>query len=342
MRRLALLLSAAALGCGDDAPALDASVGSDASTGSDAAPTSDAVPSLGWVDYSVSGCIQGAGTESDPCLGPSPLRLRFTVLAPSEVTEQAWDFGDESGSDLANPEHIFSAPGLYTVTLNVAGPGGTAGVSHVESVVVQPAALGSTCAAGDHCESGECTCPAGTCPAPLQTGFCSLSCTDDAECGAGVCVDLDPADVASLPWHGTTCLPACDDSSECPQDFQCQALRGADGAWKSACFADALLHPVGSPCVDGFGALDSSICATGECLDLGDRGMCSAACPAASCPQGSACATFDGGATACLAACSQTACNLDPALACQAPGASGFTVDEVADPAGYCAPQTTP
>ncbi|MCP4684501.1 MAG: PKD domain-containing protein, partial [bacterium] len=43
------------------------------------------------------------------------------------VSSWLWDFGDGERSKEQNPVHIYTKPGLYSVGLTVAGPGGTAG-----------------------------------------------------------------------------------------------------------------------------------------------------------------------------------------------------------------------
>jgi PKD repeat protein len=338
----ALLSSAAiAAGCGEANTSFDAAPPVDARQLPDGSK-SDAEPSLGWVDFALSGCESGAGTEADPCLGTAPLTLRFTVIAPAKVTDQAWDFGDGAPkSRLASPEHTYATPGDYSVTLNVAGPGGTAGAVHLAAVQVSAAPLGASCGDAAHCDSGDCLCPQGTCLGPLSSGMCTASCTSDADCGPdAACVDLDPADDASAPWHRSACLVDCS-SSSCSPDRTCQSLLGADGDWKWACFAPGFLREVGAPCKDGNGAPMSSWCASGQCLDVGTRGMCSLGCATSACPDNSECASFASGnpQMLCLAQCSAFACDQDPGLSCQQPSAMTFSLETSPDPQGYCAPE---
>jgi PKD repeat protein len=343
--RLAWTIFLAGLaGCGGSGHSSDASIGEDALTPSeDATPQSDSGPSLGWVDYAVSGCSTGSGTAQDPCIGTAALSLRFSVLAPSAVSELAWDFGDGSTSDAFTPTHVYREPGLYTVRLDVAGPGGTAGVAHIASVQVVPAPLGAGCTADAVCESNQCLCPQGSCPSPLENGFCTLDCANNAECpSSSICGNLDPSSAGMEIWQKLTCLPNCQSTAECPANTTCLTVLDADGTWQSACFAPAVLRPVGASCRDGFGNLADELCVTGACLDLGERGTCSLDCSAATCPPETACATFQAGGSACVAPCSLLTCDVDPGLSCLAPGASGFTVDEVPDPAGYCAPMPAP
>jgi len=42
-----------------------------------------------------------------------------------DLTSWHWDFGDGVTSTLANPSHVYLAPGTYSVSLAVGGPGGT-------------------------------------------------------------------------------------------------------------------------------------------------------------------------------------------------------------------------
>lgn len=337
-------LGACLSACGDNSVAVDV----DASVAADAAPVFDAdlrgdgpLP-LGWVDFTVSGCKSGEGSEASPCIGPSPLRLQFTALAPAEVQNQVWTFGDGSEPDSSvSPAHRYDAPGSYAITLNVEGPGGTAGATRLSAVVVIPAPLAAECINDAYCGSGDCACEGeATCPELLAAGMCVLACDNHAACGANLCIDLDPTGIDTDDWHRTTCVPACDPSADtCRAGSSCQALRGVDGLLSYACFTTGILRPLGASCRNLEGDLAPELCASGVCLDLGERGMCSEACDLNACPSGSACATFgDGDPTPhCMASCDATSCDADPGLECQEPGAA-FVVDETPTASGYCTP----
>lgn len=340
---IVLALGTCLAACGDDgAPADPDAASLDAAVVSDAGILHDGALPLGWVDFSVTGCTSGEGSEALPCIGPSPLVLRFTALAPAEITNQIWDFGDGSEPDSSvGPEHRYDAPGSYALSLNVEGPGGTAGATRLAAVVVIPAPLAAECVDDANCASGDCACETpNRCSALLSSGMCVLSCDNHAACGGNLCINLDPTGLASDDWHRTTCVPACDPAADtCALGSSCQALRGVDGLLSYACFATGLLRPLGSSCRDLDGNLDPALCASGVCLDVGSRGLCSEPCDTLACPAGSACTTFDSGAPTphCLANCEVTACDADPLMSCQQSGA-GFTVDEAAKVAGYCAP----
>ena len=48
----------------------------------------------------------------------------FTDTSSGVVNSWEWDFGDGIASDLQHPVHIYQKPGIYSVTLQVMGPGG--------------------------------------------------------------------------------------------------------------------------------------------------------------------------------------------------------------------------
>ena len=66
-----------------------------------------------------------AALAAAPTSGVAPLTVAFQDQSLGTVTSRAWDFGDGSGSAAANPSHVYSAPGTFTVSLTVSGPGGT-------------------------------------------------------------------------------------------------------------------------------------------------------------------------------------------------------------------------
>lgn len=66
-----------------------------------------------------------AAFSAAPTLGRIPLTVQFTNESIGIVDTNAWTFGDGGTSAEANPLHTYTAPGLYTVTLEVTGPEGT-------------------------------------------------------------------------------------------------------------------------------------------------------------------------------------------------------------------------
>ena len=57
--------------------------------------------------------------------GAAPLALNFQNSSTGTITSYAWTFGDGTTSTVANPAHVYSAVGVYSVALTVTGPGGT-------------------------------------------------------------------------------------------------------------------------------------------------------------------------------------------------------------------------
>lgn len=361
----ALVLAGSGCSCGGESPAADAGASDgDGPRPSDASIGPDAAAPLIWIDFSITGCDSGSGGEpggdgppgggadagaEEPCRGAAPLVLQFVPVAPAPVDLYEWSFGDGSEPDrTAAPVHVYSAPGVYDVTLSAQGPGGTASAVKAGVVVVGPGGAGAACEEAAQCAGGDCRCAGGACPG-VPSGFCTAPCSAAAPCESGVCADLaagGPADPEA--WQARVCLPSCEDGAPCPAGMICRELPRGDGdGWLAACFHPGLLGDIGDSCADAGGALRDDLCASGHCLALGQRGLCSAPCGEVACPASAACATFEGGAPvpSCLARCGAggAACDADPGLACEAPGGAGalsFTVDEPPAEDGYCAPRT--
>lgn len=353
---VAALSALAGAACGDGgAPVADAAPAIDAPVLSDAAVVPDATASLGWVDFALSGCARtGEPGEADagpgdagppvirPCTGAAPLALRFTAVAPAPIDTYVWAFGDGTGSSEPYPAHVYDEPGVYDVSLTVAGAGGTASVMRPALVEVAPAPLGSPCTADAQCAPGlECVCGAGDDCSAAVPGVCAAACSAEAPCAAGACVDLGAARSGEA-WHQRLCLVTCSGDDDCPGDLTCQELLSATGGWVRACFAPNVVRAMGESCLDAAGAPDHAVCASGLCAALGARGVCTQACTAGSCPGSSACANLPGdGPDLCVRRCEPGVCTSDPWLACEPAGApGGFTVDESAAEAGYCTPRT--
>ena len=71
-----------------------------------------------------------------PTSGPSPLTVVFTNTSIGGFTDSLWDFGDGAGSTLVDPTHTYTAPGVYTVTLQVSWPGGTHTLTRTNYITV--------------------------------------------------------------------------------------------------------------------------------------------------------------------------------------------------------------
>jgi PKD repeat protein len=82
------------------------------------------------------GCSKDSPTASTPtpaptvdfiysgANNPAPSTVSFTSTT-TNATNYLWDFGDNGSSTIANPQHLYTAAGVYTVKLTVSGAGGT-------------------------------------------------------------------------------------------------------------------------------------------------------------------------------------------------------------------------
>src|SRR5206468_3630576 len=78
-----------------------------------------------------------AAFVADTTSGIDPLTVAFTDRSSGVVTSWAWTFGDGSVAGAQDPTHTYIAPGLYSVTLRVTGPGGSDQIQRVGLVSVQ-------------------------------------------------------------------------------------------------------------------------------------------------------------------------------------------------------------
>jgi PKD repeat protein len=77
-----------------------------------------------------------AGFSGTPVTGPSPLYVDFTDSSTGALATWYWDFGDGSQSKLQKPpQHKYSVPGTYTVSLTVTGTGGDTSVKNLENYI---------------------------------------------------------------------------------------------------------------------------------------------------------------------------------------------------------------
>jgi uncharacterized repeat protein (TIGR01451 family) len=65
-----------------------------------------------------------AGFTANPTNGPAPLMAVFTDASSGTITNRLWNFGDTATSGGTSPTHTYTTAGVFTVTLNVFGPGG--------------------------------------------------------------------------------------------------------------------------------------------------------------------------------------------------------------------------
>ncbi|WP_440950743.1 PKD domain-containing protein [Methanosphaerula subterraneus] len=70
--------------------------------------------------------------------GKAPLSVAFTDTSTGSPTSWNWTFGDGTNSSEHNPVHTYTAPGTFTVTLNVTNVDGTNSVTKTDLITVSP------------------------------------------------------------------------------------------------------------------------------------------------------------------------------------------------------------
>ncbi len=68
--------------------------------------------------------LRTSDLEASAISGIVPLPVDFTSHYTGNITAYAWTFGDGTSSSDSNPSKMYAAPGVYTVSLTVTGPGG--------------------------------------------------------------------------------------------------------------------------------------------------------------------------------------------------------------------------
>lgn len=69
--------------------------------------------------YIAAGMLPSAQFAGVPIEGFVPLSVQFNDLSTGSPDIWAWNFGDETGSSIKNPTHLYTEAGEYTVTLTV-------------------------------------------------------------------------------------------------------------------------------------------------------------------------------------------------------------------------------
>ncbi|NQU51944.1 MAG: DUF1566 domain-containing protein, partial [Bacteroidetes bacterium] len=77
-----------------------------------------------------------AAFSADPTIGTFPLTVNFTDQSTGAINRWSWDFGDGSVDTQKNPVHIYNSAGIFTVSLTVAGDGGTDTETKTEFITV--------------------------------------------------------------------------------------------------------------------------------------------------------------------------------------------------------------
>ena len=76
--------------------------------------------------------------------GIAPLAMNFTNTSTGSISTYAWNFGDGTTSASKAPSHVYSAPGVYTVSLTVTGSGGKSTKTMPSYITVKSATTSDT------------------------------------------------------------------------------------------------------------------------------------------------------------------------------------------------------
>jgi PKD repeat protein len=77
-----------------------------------------------------------ADFSASPVSGTLPLEVTFTNQSTGAYTETLWHFGDGVTSTQESPTHTYTSAGVYTVTLDVSGPGGSDSLARENYITV--------------------------------------------------------------------------------------------------------------------------------------------------------------------------------------------------------------
>ena len=82
-----------------------------------------------------------ADFDGTPVMGNTPLKVHFTDRSAGPVTSYAWDFTSDGTTDstLQNPNYTYIHAGMYSVRLNITGPGGSDEKVRTDYITVNPA-----------------------------------------------------------------------------------------------------------------------------------------------------------------------------------------------------------
>lgn len=78
-----------------------------------------------------------ADFDVSPSTGYNPLTVHFTDLSEGEPNSWKWNFGDGGGSIMSNPNHTYSKPGKYSVSLLIGKSGYSSLTEQKDAVTVK-------------------------------------------------------------------------------------------------------------------------------------------------------------------------------------------------------------
>jgi PKD repeat protein len=106
-------------------------------TVSNAAGSSEAIKEF-YILVSPAGHAPIAQFRAAPTTGTAPLHVAFTDLSTGNPTSWSWTFGDGATSTERHPEHVYTAPGTYTITLTARNEFGESTAQRENYITVHP------------------------------------------------------------------------------------------------------------------------------------------------------------------------------------------------------------
>ena len=102
---------------------------------------SGSTPKLSYAEFVDQCAAVGAPVanfSAAPLAGHAPLAVQFADASSGLIDTWFWSFGDSQTSTASSPQHTYTAPGAYTVSLTVTGPGGSDTQIRAAYVVATP------------------------------------------------------------------------------------------------------------------------------------------------------------------------------------------------------------
>jgi PKD repeat protein len=102
---------------------------------------SDTMTKQGYIQAQLLPPAPVANFSATPVSGTTPLSTHFTDASTGVINTWQWNFGDGGSSTLQSPEHTYTLPGAYNVTLTVTGPGGSNSLTRPAYIQVEQGSM---------------------------------------------------------------------------------------------------------------------------------------------------------------------------------------------------------
>src|SRR5258706_9937045 len=104
-------------------------------------PSGCLVPVSGINTIHITGSLAKFGLDKNLICDSGNVNFIDSTTFNDPITNWNWNFGDGGTSTVQNPTHLYSSPGIYTVSLNTlttAGCRDTATLTNIVKVVLSP------------------------------------------------------------------------------------------------------------------------------------------------------------------------------------------------------------